>query len=50
MFLFADFHTDDALKDDSVGISIQNLISRNAQDAICYSYRSGKQSRMPLPP
>lgn len=43
MSLFAHFHTDDALKDDSVGISIQNLIRRKEQDAYATVIEAGNK-------
>lgn len=43
MSLFANFHTDKALKDDSVGISIQNLIRRKQQEAYATVIEAGKK-------
>jgi mannose-6-phosphate isomerase-like protein (cupin superfamily) len=43
MILYSDFHTKDALKDDAVGISIQNLIHGAEQDAWATIIESGKR-------
>ncbi|MBP2196215.1 cupin domain-containing protein [Pantoea cypripedii] len=43
MILFSDFHTDDAIKDNSVGISIQNLINGTDQDLYATVIEAGNK-------